>query len=159
MKRIIATAMAAFGLLAALAMPATAGGNSTVPDAAEIQFSMMAGPCGSSYTHIGHYAIPASGTAYAHMDVYWSWTTKRNCLVVNHAGPTYGVSLYTEARIRPSGYSWPSCPSSVGCDGGFYRYYAGPVYTPSGVNMTNKCVDISGWIDWRNRTLTKRHCG
>jgi hypothetical protein len=158
MKRLIAATFAMLGLIAGFAAPATAGGNSTLPDSTSA-LSMMAGPCGSSYQHIGHYAIPASGTAYAYLDVYWSWTTKRNCLVTNHAGPTYGVSLYTEAKIRPTGSSWPSCPSSVGCDGGFYRYYAGPVYTPSGVNMTNRCVDISGWIDWRNRTLTKRHCG
>ena len=158
MKRLIAVTLATLGLIASLATPAVAGGNSTLPNF-ESQSVMLAGPCGSSYSHIGHYAIPSSGTAHAYMDVYWSWTTKRNCLVVNHAGPAYGVSLYTEAKIRPSGRSWPSCPSSVGCDGGFYSYYAGPVYTPSGLDMTNRCIDISGWIDWRNRTMSKIHCG
>jgi hypothetical protein len=151
--------IATLGLIASLATPAMAGGNSTLPKGSESYLSAMAGPCGSSYSHIGHYPIPATGTAYAHLDVYWSSTAKRNCLVVNHAGPTYGVRLYTEAKIRPSGASWPSCPSSVGCDGGMYSYYAGPVYTPSGVNMSNRCIDVSGWIDWRNRTLSKIHCG
>lgn len=159
MKRFIAVIFATLGLTASLATPALAGGNSTLPRVSETYFSVLGGPCGSSYTHIGHYPIPATGTAYAYMDVYWSSTSKRNCLVVNHSGSTYGVSLYTEAKIRPTGWNWPSCPSSVGCDGGFYRYYAGPVYTPSGVDMSKRCIDISGWIDWRNRTLTKRHCG
>ncbi len=159
MKRLVAAVGAVFALLLGMATPAAAGGNSTLPEATDGRLSALAGPCGSSYTHIGHYPIPASGTAYAYMDVYWSWSTKRNCLVVNHSGPTYGARLYTEARIRPSGSSWPSCPSSTGCDGGFFSYYAGPVYTPSGVDMTNRCIDISGWIDWRSRTLTRRHCG
>lgn len=159
MKRLIAATIAIIGFIVGSAMPASAGGNSTLRDTSENQVSLQAGPCGSSYRHIGHHAIPPSGTAYAYMDVYWSWTTKRNCLVVNHAGPTYGVRLYTEAKIRPSGWSWPSCPSSAGCDGGFYSYYAGPVYTPSGVDMTNRCIDISGWIDWRNRTMSRIHCG
>ena len=79
--------------------------------------------------------------------------------MTNHAGPTYGVRTYTEARIRPSGFSWPSCPSSTGCDGGLYRYYAGPVYTPAGVDMTNRCIDISGWVDWVSRSLGRIHCG
>ena len=67
--------------------------------------------------------------------------------------------LYTEAKIRPSGFSWPSCPSSTGCDGGFYRYYAGPVYTPSGVDMTHRCIDVSGVVDWASRSLSRIHCG
>jgi hypothetical protein len=157
MKRIFATALATVGLILGLGgAPAHAGGNSTLPD----NFvSVMAGPCGSSYTHVGHYPIPRTGTALAHLDVYWSSSARRNCLVVNHAGPTYGVRLYTEARIRPSGSSWPSCPSSVGCDGGFYSFYAGPVYTPSGVNMSNRCIDVSGVIDWQSRTMSRIHCG
>jgi len=120
---------------------------------------MLAGPCGSSYAHIGHYAIGSSSQTIGYLDVYWSSSTKRNCLVTNHSGPTYGVSLYTEARIRPSGFSWPRCPSSTGCDGGFYRYYAGPVYTPAGVDMTHRCVDISGVVDWSSRSLSRIHCG
>ncbi|TDC52808.1 hypothetical protein E1212_07695 [Jiangella ureilytica] len=108
---------------------------------------------------MGHYAIGSPVKAY--MDVYWSSTTKRNCLVTNHTGATYGVLLYTQATIKPSGsgYSWPSCPSSVGCDGEMYRYYAGPVYTPAGVDMSNKCVDIKGYIMDIGRTLTNIHCG
>ncbi|TDE11521.1 hypothetical protein E1269_09425 [Jiangella asiatica] len=121
--------------------------------------SVMAGPCGSSYRHIGHYPISNGSQVLAYMDVYWSSTAKRNCLVTNHASPTYGVSLYTQATIRPSGYSWPSCPSSTGCDGGRYSYYAGPVYTPAGVDMSNRCLDITGVIDWAQRTLTRIHCG
>lgn len=156
MKRLVAIAFAVIGLMAGLATPAAAGGNSTLPNSL---ISTMAGPCGSSYTWIGNYKIPSSGTIYAELNVYWSSTTKRNCLTVNHAGSTYGVSMFTQARIRPSGSSWPSCPSSTGCDAGFYKYRAGPVYTPAGVDMSGRCIDINGVIDWRSRTLYWRHCG
>jgi hypothetical protein len=63
------------------------------------------------------------------------------------------------ARCLPTDPSRGKAVKAVPRDGGFYSYYAGPVYTPSGVDMTKRCIDISGWIDWRNRTLTKRHCG
>jgi hypothetical protein len=143
-----------------LTLPADAGGNSTLPPSKWTAVAALAGgPCGSSYTHIGHYAIGSSTRTLGYLDVYWSSSSKRNCLVTNHSGSTYGVSLYTEARIRPSGFSWPGCPSSTGCDGGFYRYYAGPVYTPSGVDMTHRCIDVSGWVDWASRSLSRIHCG
>ncbi|MGH8774144.1 MAG: hypothetical protein ACRDWI_02895 [Jiangellaceae bacterium] len=156
MRRIIAVIATAFAVTMGLALPADAGGDSTLPPGT---FAPLAGPCGSSYSHIGHYAIGSHSNPLGYLDVYWSWSTKRNCLVTNHSGSTYGVSLYTEARIRPSGFSWPSCPSSTGCDGGFYRYYAGPVYTPAGVNMTRRCIDISGVVDWTSRSLSRIHCG
>jgi hypothetical protein len=156
MKRLVAIAFAMFALIAGLATPAAAGGDSMLPDG---KVSLMAGPCGSSYSWIGNYKIPSSGTTYAEMNVYWSSSTKRNCLTTNHAGSTYGVSLFTQARIRPSGSSWPSCPSSTGCDAGFYKYRAGPVYTPAGVNMSGRCIDINGVIDWRSRTVSRIACG
>lgn len=157
MRRLIASIVVTFGLVLGFGGTAHAGPESTLPDG--MVTTMGGGPCGGSYTHIGHYPIKAGSSTYAHLDVYWSWSTRRNCLVVNHAGPTYGDRLYTEARIRPTGWSWPSCPNSTGCDGGFYSYYAGPVYTPRGVDMTNRCIDISGWIAEYNRTLRKKHCG
>jgi hypothetical protein len=156
MRRLFAAIAAALVMSVGHALPADAGGNSTQGLRTS---ALLGGPCGSSYTHVGHYAISGGGRTLGYLDVYWSSSTKRNCLVTNHSGPTYGVSLYTEARIRPSGYSWPSCPSSTGCDGGFYRYYAGPVYTPSGVDMTRRCVDISGVVDWASRTISRIHCG
>lgn len=159
MKRVLAAITTAVTIAASVIMgvapPATAGGNSTLPPGT---MTTMAGPCGSSYTLIGHYPIRSSVTI-GYLDVYWSWSTKRNCLVTNKSGPAYGVTTYTEARIRPSGYSWPSCPSSTGCDGGMYKFYAGPVYTPSGVDMTHRCVDLSGWVEWTQRSLSRVHCG
>ena len=156
LKRIFATLSAALALTLGVALPAHAGGDSRVLRATNA--AALSSPCGSSYALIGHYPIRGTVTV-GYLDVYWSWNSKRNCLVTNHSGPTYGVSLYTEAKIRPSGFSWSSCPSSTGCDGGFYRYYAGPVYTSSGVDMTHRCIDVSGVIDWVSRSLTRIHCG
>lgn len=154
MRRLLTIMAVAFLALVGIAAPSAAGGNSTLPAGT---ITPMAGPCGGSYSHIGHYAIASPARGY--MDVYWSSSTRRNCLVVNHTGATWGVSLYTEARIRPSGHSWPSCPSSTGCDAGFYRYYAGPVYTPSGVDMSRRCLDIQGAVDWATSSRSRIHCG
>jgi hypothetical protein len=156
-RRFLAVIATTLTVTMGLALPADAGNDSTLPLGKST--AMLAGPCGSSYSHIGHYAISGSGKTVGYLDVYWSSSTKRNCLVTNHSGSTYGVSLYTEARIRPSGFNWPSCPSSTGCDAGFYKYYAGPVYTPAGVDMTNRCVDVRGVVDWLSRTLYRIHCG
>lgn len=157
MKRgFFASALVSVMFLLGFAGPAAAGGDSNLQAGI---VSTNAGPCGGSYSHIGHYEINSSSGTLAYLDVYWSGSTKRNCLVTNHTGATYGVSLYTQATIRPSGASWPSCPSSTGCDGGHYSYYAGPVYTPAGVDMSNRCIDIKGVIDWAGRTLTRMHCG
>lgn len=153
MKRIFATLAMSFTLVLSVAATAQAGDNSSPPDDGP---QIMAGPCGSSYTHVGHYGLDG-GRAY--MDVYYSSTSRRNCLVVNHAGYWYGRTAFTEARIWPSGYSKPSCPSSTGCDAGNYAYYAGPVYTPSGVDMSNRCVSIEGWMRSTQRVLTNIHCG
>jgi hypothetical protein len=156
MRRFFAVIAAALIVTIGLALPADAGDESSQLSNMSV---LLAGPCGSSYNHIGHYPIGTGSQTLGYLDVYWSPSTKRNCLMTNHSGPTYGVRLYTEARIRPSGYSWPSCPSSTGCDGGFYRYYAGPVYTPAGVDMSRRCIDISGVVDWSSRSLSRIHCG
>lgn len=165
MKRAISALAIVVLALLGFAAPAAAGGDSDPTiGAAQLddldgveRMAAAAGPCGSSYRHIGHYALGSPAKAY--MDVYWSSTTKRNCMVTNHTGSTYGVQLYTEAAIWPYGHSQPSCPNSVGCDAGMYRYYAGPVYTPAGVDMSNRCINIRGYIMDIGRTLTRIHCG
>lgn len=107
--------------------------------------------CGSSYTTSrGPYNIQNDVTdaVVGQMFVYWSPTLKRNCLITYHYGSNYGSSTITKAMIRPEGYSWPSCPNSVGCSEGNYSYYAGPVYTPSGLDMTGRCVYINGTVTY-----------
>jgi hypothetical protein len=166
MRRLVTTLGALAVLVVGMSAPATAGGDRAT--SSEDKVSVLAGgPCGSSYSHIGHYRIPRQ-TQYAlrgYLDVYWSSTTKRNCLVTNKGGSTYGVGTYTYALIKPSGFVWPNCPS-YGCDKGVYFYYAGPVYTPSGKDMSNECIDISGGVSLTTSTsgLASRtefgiHCG
>lgn len=168
MKRALSLLALAICLLLGIAAPAAAGGDSdpTITsddlgtgfgDGAGGERALLAGPCGSSYRHIGHHPIGSPVLAY--LDVYWSSTTKRNCLITNHYGSTYGDQLYTEAAIWPTGRAEPVCPDSVGCDGGMYSYYAGPVYTPAGVDMSRRCVNIRGYIKDVGRTLTRLHCG
>lgn len=123
--------------------------------------SIMAGPCGSSYALVGHHPV---GNQYTdridmYLDVYYSSTARRNCLVANHSGDAYGEYRNSLAKIRPSGYAWPACPS-VGCDQGNYAYYAGPVYTPAGVDMSHRCVDFGGMAGIQvDKILYNQHCG
>jgi hypothetical protein len=157
-KRALLAIGATLALTIGLAVPAGAGGDSTLrPGLAQLS----GGPCGGSYTHVGHYALPnaADGSIDGYLDVYWSSSSRRNCLVVNHAGNYYGKYSLTTAKIKPSGYSWPPC-NSVGCDRGYYAYYAGPVYTPFGVDMTHRCIDIYGIVNANaGRIFYGLHCG
>lgn len=158
-KRALSLIGVTIALSIGLAVPATAGGNSTHLSGT---VSTLSGLCGSSYSHVGHYkqGNDVTDEINMYMDVYYSSTAKRNCLVVSHAGSAYGVAMYTKAAIRPSGWSWPSCPS-VGCDqSNSYKYYAGPVYTPSGVDMSRRCIDISGLVGINtHKNLYGIHCG
>lgn len=142
-QRSLALVGAIAALLMGLAAPASAQADSTTLTG--IVPALASGPCGSSYSLVTHYPVnsQATGEINMYLDVYYSSTAKRNCLVANHAGSAYGANLSSLAQIRPSGSSWPVCPS-VGCDEGYYRYYAGPVYTPVGVDMSHRCVDVGG---------------
>ncbi|WP_205856869.1 hypothetical protein [Phytoactinopolyspora endophytica] len=157
MRRILVAITAAFVLVIGAVPAAHGAGHAPLPTATSAL--PLVGLCGSSYNHAGHYPIEASGTTIGYMDVYFSWHTRRNCLVTSHGGPAYGIRAYTEARIRPSGSSWPSCPSSPGCDGDFYSFYAGPVYTPMGVDMTGRCIDITAAVEWTSQAHSGVHCG
>ncbi|MEO3928823.1 hypothetical protein ABGB07_33940 [Micromonosporaceae bacterium B7E4] len=144
-------------LLLGLAAPASAGGSTAASGGATI----LAGPCGSSYALVGHHPVGNQITDKIDMylDVYYSSTARRNCLVANHSGDAYGQTRYSLAKIRPSGSAWPACPS-VGCDQGNYAYYAGPVYTPAGVDMSHRCVDIAGMAGIQvDKILYNQHCG
>ena len=142
-QRSLASVVAIAAFLMGLATPASAQASSTTLTG--MVSTLAGGPCGSSYSLVTHYPVnsQATGEINMYLDVYYSSTAKRNCLVANHAGSAYGANLSSLAKIRPSGSAWPACPS-VGCDDGYYRYYAGPVYTPSGVNMSGRCVDVGG---------------
>lgn len=155
MRRLLAIVAATLIPLVGFAAPAAADDMATTP---ERTIAPDSGICGSSYRHVGHYAV-GSSPALGYMDVYWSRSQQRNCLVVSHSSATWGVSLFTQARIRPSGYSWPGCPSSTGCDAGHFSYYAGPSYTPAGFNMRGHCIDIRGSVDWSSASRTRIHCG
>ncbi|MEV6851222.1 hypothetical protein [Actinoplanes sp. NPDC051411] len=157
--RSLALVGAIAALLMGLAGPASAQAASTTRTG--MVAALAGGPCGSSYSLVTHYGehSQATGELNMYLDVYYSSTAKRNCLVTNHAGSAYGQVLDTLARIRPSGSSWPSCPS-VGCDEGNYRYYAGPVYTPAGVDMSHRCVDVAGLVGIQtDRVLSGINCG
>lgn len=47
-----------------------------------------AGPCGSSYSRIGVYRIPESGTRTGTLEVYYSSSTGKNCALAYGYGST-----------------------------------------------------------------------
>jgi hypothetical protein len=117
--------------------------------------------CGSGYVLVERYTAHNDVTDKLgmHADLYYSSSAKRNCLVANHAGALYGSKDYTLAAIWPAGYAAPSC-NSVGCDEGDYSYYAGPVYTPSGVNMAGRCVNFDAAVGVQvHKERRNVHCG
>ena len=120
-----------------------------------------ANPCGSGYVLVEEYSARNDVTDKLEMyaDLYYSSSAKRNCLVANHAGALYGRAEDTIAAIWPANHASPAC-NSVGCDHGTYSYYAGPVYTPAGVDMSGRCVNFDAAVG-PNTYKSKRnvHCG
>ena len=117
--------------------------------------------CGSGYRLVDTYykANDSSDRVDLEAALYYSATARRNCLIVNHYGAWRGHRGASLAQIRPSGAAWPAC-NSVGCDKGEYAYYAGPVYTPSGVDMSHRCVDLRGTTAYDTYIVkTRVHCG
>ncbi|MFC4337565.1 hypothetical protein [Salininema proteolyticum] len=141
----------------ALASIVAAIGFTTVATAAP---AAAAGPCGSSYAQVGHYPIKSSsfGTV-GYIDVYWSSTTQRNCAVMDSVGVSRGFARYKMALIYPS-----SSPREADIDAGDFKYYAGPVYTPRGYNMSGECITVKGAVKMPDgsapdRQLSNVHCG
>lgn len=120
-----------------------------------------ANPCGSGYVLVEEYSAynDVTDKLELYADLYYSSSAKRNCLVAQHAGDLYGRAANTKAAIWPASYNAPAC-NSVGCDSGTYSYYAGPVYTPAGVDMSSRCVNFDATVG-ANTYKVKRnvHCG
>ncbi|MGC0318092.1 hypothetical protein [Kitasatospora acidiphila] len=87
------------------------------------------------------YAVPATGTAFSYVHLFWDASTGQNCAVNVKAGSLYGVSTYT-------GITLIECSQTVGggaCtaidendDWKNYSYYAGPVH----VSAAGQCIGI-----------------
>ncbi|MEV0646958.1 hypothetical protein AB0I28_17000 [Phytomonospora sp. NPDC050363] len=138
-RRAAISVVVAFGALTATVVTAT-------PAAA-------VGPCGSSYSHIGHYAVNSGsqGTG-AYIDVYWSSSAQRNCAVLNGTGKTYGSGARKGILIWANGYY-----DRYDQDDRDYKYYAGPVYTPSGINMSGRCINVEGIVEFPNGEIAAGH--
>ncbi|MGP3918045.1 hypothetical protein [Nonomuraea sp. 10N515B] len=109
-----------------------------------------AGPCGSSYSRVGVYAIPQSGTRTGTLEVYYSSSTGKNCALAYGYGSTYGATTWkgvSISRADGSGYD---------PDADYYQYYAGPVY----VSAPGQCIDVTGTVVAGKVTeLNNVHCG
>lgn len=109
------------------------------------------GPCGSSYSRVGVYAISrGDGTRTGTLEVYYSSSTGKNCAL------TYGYGAYANTT------SWKRVTISRGdgsgedTNAGHFKYYAGPVY----VSAAGQCIDVAGTVpDWVTRELNNVHCG
>jgi hypothetical protein len=128
-------------LLAAVALT---GGASLVA----VTPASAAGPCGSGYNYIGSYPITVPsiskdyrygkpGTKTGSLDVYWNATARKNCALAYAYGPSYGIKMYRgiEIGLYPS-----AAPNDTA--GGYYSYYAGPVYTAT-QPVGGQCIGIN----------------
>lgn len=114
-----------------------------------------AGACGSSYTLVGSYAIPQTGTRVGTLEVHYSSSTGKNCALAVGYGSTYGVKNTKAVYIGLAGPGVPWADSNSGS----FAYYAGPVY----VSAPGKCIAVQGVIfkggSQYTRHLDRVHCG
>jgi hypothetical protein len=148
------------GLLTAAAGMALVAGAAAAP-AGATEMTAQANVCGSSYVKIDTYPIKYNATTtYGNIELYYSASAKRNCAVTVGVGATYGWKGYKSIEICPNGTDITFC----GMDSGNYLYYAGPVYTKAGHDMSEWCVDVVGMIQHPNGTSADNfrehvHCG
>jgi hypothetical protein len=138
-------------LLVASAAATPAGASDMTP---------QANLCGSSYSLIDTYPIAYGSTTYGRVELYWSPTAKRNCALTVGSGATYGWKGFKAIEVCPHGAAVSLC----GEEHGDFLYYAGPVYTKAGYNMSGKCIDVVGIIEHPNGTSAdgggvRVHCG
>jgi hypothetical protein len=162
-KKCLAILSAAAVMFVALCSTSSAASTAEVASAprATVAATATANLCGSSYRLIDKYykANDSSDRVDLEAALYYSASAKRNCLIVSHYGAWRGYKGSSLAMIRPHGSAWPKC-NSTGCDKGEYAYYAGPVYTPAGVDMSHKCVDFAGTTAYDTYIVkSKVHCG
>lgn len=160
MRRILLAVLTGL-VLPVLAVGSGSGTASASPMSTAAAATTTPNLCGSSYALIDTYykRNDSSDRTDLQAALYFSAKTKRNCFIVSHYGAWRGHKGASLATIRPKGAAWPKC-NSTGCDKGEYAYYAGPVYTPAGVDMSHRCVDFSGTTAY-DTYITKYgvHCG
>ncbi|MET9249975.1 spore-associated protein A [Nonomuraea sp. NPDC003709] len=109
-----------------------------------------AGPCGSGYTRVGVYAIPATGTRVGTLEVHYNSSSRKNCALTYGYGSTAGTTTRKSVKIMVSGGGWWN-----DVDEGNYAEYAGPVY----VSAADKCIDVEAGVKGESRLLSGVHCG
>ncbi|TDD25359.1 hypothetical protein [Nonomuraea diastatica] len=110
-----------------------------------------AGPCGSSYSRVGVYRIPETGTQDGTLEIYYSSSTGKNCALA------YGVSAEHKGKRTYKGVAIRRAGGSGGWVGqrDYFKYYAGPVY----VSAPGTCIDAMGLMGGDDRYVWNVHCG
>ncbi|WP_103954802.1 spore-associated protein A [Nonomuraea solani] len=111
-----------------------------------------AGPCGSGYSRVGAYAVPASGTRLGTLEVYYNSGAGKNCALVYGYGSTAGTTTIKGVYIDKANHQYGEWADS---DYGSYSSYAGPVYVSAG----SGCIDVQGVVKTSDRYLNNVHCG
>ncbi|TDD06155.1 spore-associated protein A [Nonomuraea deserti] len=134
------------GKLATLLASATLASTALVAGAAPVSAT---GPCGSSYSRVGAYAVPESGTRKGTLEVYYNSSTGKNCALMYGYGSTANTTTWKSVRIQRSDNT------GLDQDGGNYKYYAGPVY----VSAPGQCIDVEGSVGQAGVSYWDVHCG
>jgi hypothetical protein len=94
----------------------------------------------------------ASGTPIVELRLYYDGSTGKNCVRVNHVGPSYGHAAYTSAILEICAETTPgpvcTYTQRVVDAKDTFEYYAGPV---SAVGR-NHCIHAYGALIWGGNT-------
>ncbi|MGW0802611.1 hypothetical protein [Nonomuraea sp. NPDC002799] len=121
-----------------------------VATATSASAATAASPCGSGYSHVGSYAIPASGARTGTLQVYYSSSARKNCAL------TYGYGSYANKVNRKAvAIGLTGVSGWAGADNDLYASYAGPAY----VYAPGRCIDLRAQVATKVLQLNKVHCG
>lgn len=161
-----------FSFLAVVLAATSIVAMSPVQSSAASNFPRPLNVCGSSYRIVGSYWMTSEvaskfgkkGTRTGVLEVYWSNSAKKNCVIARAYGPTSGVYMTRTvgvvlSNVKGDGRSW----ASNEYDRGRYKSYAGPVYTKA--QTRSSCIDVAAYFgpngggEWGSVGLDSVHCG
>lgn len=94
----------------------------------------------------------AAGQKVGEIALYYNAANGNNCVVFNHSGPTWGVSLYTYIALHdcgPTGSTQGATCTLKSKDANYYLYRAGPIR----MYGAGRRVIADGYINYRGEQI------
>lgn len=154
MRKIILALFVTLGLLIPISAGAAYAGDTTGPTpgdtlVAKVQLHKQGSkPCTSDICPQAYVVRTSGSAAWGELSIYWNGY--QNYAYMNRMGGARGTSDFTRVQI------WVDNTGQFQDDSGYYRYYAGPVYSgPSG----GRCISAYGEMRTNGETLTANFHG